>query len=175
MSGSFNKKRILETSRTPWFPNDLAGSFLIRIRDYRHDPATTANQNKASDRAVVEILEAADPALVGRRYSLYYGIIEEAAYKGLDTQKQGLHDRSEERRSQLIAACNGQQVQDEDCDLDNIRTLLLTMFTQGVSEEDMPVVRMSCTVKAGKEKAVIEDGVAKVIRPIYRNDVFGPA
>lgn len=161
---SLNRKEVMDVSKPrDFFPYELTGNHKEVVLDYRWNPPCKENQNRASFRAKVKIVDSDNALAVGRTYTLNFKV-------GRGGEQQDYSDR--DRRS-FIAACMGEHTEDDAFDADAAQqTLLDTAESNGFADESC-VIFHTRTSKS-KEKAAIKDGKPVIETVLYANDLFAP-
>lgn len=170
---SLNRREITDLKASRKFPVDLEGVFTEAVLDYRYNPEEIVNGKTFSRnfQATVKILEAENPAHVGRTYTLRFY---------LDNKFQQYADKE---RRQFIAACMGAEWIDEKFDCNAAQQDLLDMSdvgSDGYSElnpaGDPPCRIVHIRETGSKERAVIDPETRKPVLEKYNfaKNLFEP-
>lgn len=166
---SLNRKEVMDVSRGQnFFPYELTGNHREAVLDYRWNPPSKENQNRASFRGKVRILESDNKLAVGREYLLNFKV-------GRPGEQQDYSDRD---RRAFIAACMGQRADDPAFDADAAQQVLLDQaekngFAAG-PDGVYPCQIFHTRTSKSKEKAAIKEGKPVIETVLYANDFFNP-
>lgn len=151
------------TRRTQFFPYEATGNHKIRVLAFWFVPPSDDNQNRASYRAKVEIVDSDKDIFKGRQYELNF-------VAGRQGARQDYSDRDQVN---FIASALKADLTAEDFDEDEVRNELLRMSDEGELEKEEVCLFMTRTTKK-KEVAVKKNGQAVLEEKQYSNDYYSP-
>jgi hypothetical protein len=161
---SLNRKDVMDSrQKGQRWPTDLVGNHKDAVLGYRFVPPSKETKNFAFYQATLKILESTNPAAVGRTYPVSFVINGDPMY-------QHITDAS---RAQFVAAALGDSSDRPDFDCDKAEDQLMEADEKGeLKGEDCKVYHT--TTSKTKQKAVLENGVAKTVGKVHVNHFFNP-
>jgi hypothetical protein len=151
------------SSRNQFFPYELTGEHKEAVLGFRYNPPCKENQNRASFRARVKIIDSTNSNAVGRTYTLNFKV-------GRSGEQQDYSDRD---RLGFVAACVGQKQDDPDFDADAAQQTLVDLDEDGGFDSEECKIFHTRTSKI-KEVAAKKNGQAVLEDRAYANDYFAP-
>jgi hypothetical protein len=163
--GSLNRKEVMDSrQKGQRWPTDLVGNHKDVVLGYRFVPPSKETKNFAFFQAIVKVLESTNPNAVGRQYPVSFVVNGDPMY-------QHITDAS---RAQFVAAAMGESSDDPAFDCDRAQQELLDADEKSeLTLEGGPEIFHTTTSKT-KDKAVLENGVAKVTQKTHVNHFFAP-
>lgn len=161
---SLNRKDVIDArQKGQKWPTSLVGNHKDIVVSYRFVPPTKETKNFAFYQAMLKIVESTDPNAKGRQYPVSFCINGDPMYQHI----------TDNTRAQFVAACMGELSEDVHFDCDAAEDTLLATDAESGFDSGECVVFHTTTSKT-KQKAILENGVAKTVERTHVNHFFAP-